>query len=66
MILPTAQNAYKASILHRDLGTDNIMIIKDKETQEWRGVLINWNMCLLWRNKGEPLSGQTLGYGSYI
>ena len=40
MVLPAAQNAYKV-ILHRDLSAGNIMIVKDKEMQEWRGVLID-------------------------
>ncbi|KAF8811743.1 hypothetical protein BYT27DRAFT_6437612 [Phlegmacium glaucopus] len=55
-----AQQAYKAGILHRDLSAGNIMIVKDKETQEWRGILIDWDMCLLWRKHGgEPRSGRT-------
>ncbi|KAF8805944.1 hypothetical protein BYT27DRAFT_7191752 [Phlegmacium glaucopus] len=55
-----AQQAYKAGILHRDLSAGNIMIVKDKETQEWRGILINWDMCMLWRKHGgEPRSGRT-------
>ncbi|KAF8800893.1 hypothetical protein BYT27DRAFT_7069812, partial [Phlegmacium glaucopus] len=55
-----AQQAYKAGILHRDISSGNIMIVKDKETKEWRGVLIDWDMCLLWRKHGgEPHSGHT-------
>ncbi|KAF8811768.1 hypothetical protein BYT27DRAFT_7088791, partial [Phlegmacium glaucopus] len=62
-----AQQAYKAGILHRDLSAGNIMIVKDKETKEWRGVLIDWDMCLLWRkHEGEPRSGRTVSYGSYV
>ncbi|KAF8811756.1 hypothetical protein BYT27DRAFT_7133739 [Phlegmacium glaucopus] len=52
-----AQQAYKASILHHDLSAGNIMIVKDKET---RGILIDWDMCLLCREHGgEPRSGRT-------
>ncbi|KAF8811754.1 hypothetical protein BYT27DRAFT_7183548 [Phlegmacium glaucopus] len=55
-----AQQAYKASILHHDLSASNIMIVKDKDTKQWRGVLIDWDMCLLWRrHRGEPRSGRT-------
>ncbi|KAF8805949.1 hypothetical protein BYT27DRAFT_7103389, partial [Phlegmacium glaucopus] len=55
-----AQQAYKAGILHHDLSAGNIMIVKDKETQEWRGILIDWDMCFLWRKHGgEPRSGRT-------
>ncbi|KAF8799979.1 hypothetical protein BYT27DRAFT_6846983 [Phlegmacium glaucopus] len=55
-----AQQSYKAGILHHDLNAGNIMIVKDKETQEWRGILIDWDMCLLWRKHGgEPRSGRT-------
>ncbi|KAF8801962.1 hypothetical protein BYT27DRAFT_7147022 [Phlegmacium glaucopus] len=55
-----AQQAYKAGILHRDLSAGNIMIVKDKDTKEWRGVLIDWDMCLLWKkHEGEPRSGRT-------
>ncbi|KAF8811748.1 hypothetical protein BYT27DRAFT_7252461 [Phlegmacium glaucopus] len=55
-----AQQAYKANILHRDLSAGNILIVKDKETQEWRGILIDWDICLLWRKHGgEPCSGRT-------
>ncbi|KAF8811745.1 hypothetical protein BYT27DRAFT_7275921 [Phlegmacium glaucopus] len=55
-----AQQTYKASILHHDLSAGNIMIVKDKETGEWRGVHIDWDMCLLWRKcGGEPRSGRT-------
>ncbi|KAF8805947.1 hypothetical protein BYT27DRAFT_7142107, partial [Phlegmacium glaucopus] len=55
-----AQQAYKAGILHRDLSASTIMIVRDKETQEWRGILIDWDMCLLWRKQGgEPRSGRT-------
>ena len=36
--LPAAQQAYKVSILHRDLSSGNIMIVKYKETKEWRGL----------------------------
>ncbi|KAF8811763.1 hypothetical protein BYT27DRAFT_7133745, partial [Phlegmacium glaucopus] len=32
-----AQQAYKDGILHRDLSAGNIMIVKDKETQECGG-----------------------------
>ncbi|KAF8801964.1 hypothetical protein BYT27DRAFT_7197678 [Phlegmacium glaucopus] len=54
------QHAYKAGILHRNLSAGNIMIVKDKETQESRGILIDWDMCLLWRKHGgEPRSGRT-------
>ncbi|KAF8811757.1 hypothetical protein BYT27DRAFT_7183555 [Phlegmacium glaucopus] len=54
------QQAYKAGILHRDLSAGNIMIVKDKENKEWRGILIDWDMCLLWREHGgEPRSGRT-------
>ncbi|KAF8811755.1 hypothetical protein BYT27DRAFT_6437794 [Phlegmacium glaucopus] len=54
------QQAYKASILHRDLSAGNIMIVKDKETKESRGILIDWDICLLWREHGgEARSGRT-------
>ncbi|KAF8799982.1 hypothetical protein BYT27DRAFT_7175910 [Phlegmacium glaucopus] len=55
-----AQQAYKAGILHRDLSAGNIMIVKDKETQEWRGILIDWDTRPLWgKHGGEPRSGRT-------
>ncbi|KAF8811752.1 hypothetical protein BYT27DRAFT_7240181 [Phlegmacium glaucopus] len=55
-----AQQAYKAGILHRDLSAGNILIVKDKRTQELRGILIDWDMCLRWRKHGgEPCSGRT-------
>ncbi|KAF8811753.1 hypothetical protein BYT27DRAFT_7336033 [Phlegmacium glaucopus] len=53
------QQASKAGILHRDLSAGNIMIVKDKETKESRGILIDWDMCPLWRKHGgEPRSGR--------
>lgn len=42
-----AQQAYKAGVLHRDISAGNIMIVRNEQTNEWRGVLINWDMCLL-------------------
>ena len=45
--LTAVQNAYKTGILHRDLSTGNMMIVEDKKTQEWRGMLIDWEMCSL-------------------
>ena len=59
--IPAAQEAYNAGILHRDLSAGNIMITKDKDTKEWRGLLIDWDMCLLWRkHEGEPRTGRTV------
>jgi len=40
------QQVYNASILHHDLNSGNIMIVRDNKTQEWRGLLIDWDMCL--------------------
>ncbi|KAF8167522.1 hypothetical protein B0H34DRAFT_682206 [Crassisporium funariophilum] len=55
-----AQQAYQAGVLHRDLSAGNIMIVKDKKTNEWRGVLIDWDMSLLWKkHEGEARTGRT-------
>ncbi|KAF8798528.1 hypothetical protein BYT27DRAFT_7122791, partial [Phlegmacium glaucopus] len=55
-----AQQAYRAGILHPISAPATLMVVKDKETQEWRGILIDWDMCLLWRkHAGEPRSGRT-------
>ena len=63
VLLSAAQQAYKVGILHRDLSAGNIMIVKDKETKEWRGLLIDWDMCLLWRkDRCRPRSGRTVSY----
>ncbi|KAF8801966.1 hypothetical protein BYT27DRAFT_7050682, partial [Phlegmacium glaucopus] len=62
-----AQQAYKAGILHRDLSAGNIMIVKDKDTKEWRGVLIDWDMCLLRKHGGKPRTGPyTQGTWAFI
>ncbi|KAF8800025.1 hypothetical protein BYT27DRAFT_7119028 [Phlegmacium glaucopus] len=54
-----AQQAYKAGIPHRNLSTGSIMIVEDKETQARRGILIDWDMCLLRRQrKGKPRTGR--------
>jgi Fungal protein kinase len=43
------------------------MIIKGKETKEWRGLLIDWDMCLLWDDhKARPLYGRTVSYGAFV
>ncbi|PPQ90006.1 hypothetical protein CVT25_009644 [Psilocybe cyanescens] len=46
-VVDAAQQAYKAGVLHRDISAGNVMIVKDKETKELRGILIDWDMCLL-------------------
>ncbi|KAF9478065.1 hypothetical protein BDN70DRAFT_944470, partial [Pholiota conissans] len=46
-------------ILHRDLSAGNIMIVRNMKTKEWNGVLINWDMCILWQEqKGKARSGR--------
>ncbi|KAF8148296.1 hypothetical protein B0H34DRAFT_803115 [Crassisporium funariophilum] len=36
------------------------MIVKDKKTKEWSGVLIDWDMSLLWmKHEGEPRTRRT-------
>jgi len=60
VFLSAAQQAYSVGIMHRDLSAGNIMIVKDKETKEWRGLLIDWDMCRLWRAQGgEARRGRT-------
>ncbi|KAF8804184.1 hypothetical protein BYT27DRAFT_7259621 [Phlegmacium glaucopus] len=59
-----AQEAYKAGILHRDLSAGTIMIVEDKETQKWRGILIDWDIYLPRKTHGR--SGRTASHGSYM
>jgi hypothetical protein len=67
MFLLAAQQAYSVGILHRDLSAGNIMIVKNKETKEWRGLLIDWDMCLLWKKDGcRPRSGRTVSCSLYV
>ncbi|PPQ89990.1 hypothetical protein CVT25_009630 [Psilocybe cyanescens] len=62
-VIEAAQQAYKAGVQHRDISAGNVMIVKDKATQEWRGVLIDWDMCLLLEqpsiNSQETCTGRT-------
>ncbi|KAH9486067.1 hypothetical protein JR316_0000131 [Psilocybe cubensis] len=46
-VVDAAQAAFKAGVLHRDLSAGNIMIVQNPNTKEWRGILIDWDMCLL-------------------
>lgn len=41
------------------------MIVKNKDTKEWRGILIDWDMCLLVdeRDKHHEIrTGRTVGF----
>ena len=58
VFLSAVQQAYSVGILHRDLSASNIMI-EDKETKEWRGLLIDWDML---KNEGTPRRGRTVSY----
>ena len=62
VFLSAVQQAYSVGILHRDLSAGNIMIVKDKKTKEWRGLLIDWDMCILLENGGTPRRGRTVSY----
>ncbi|KAH9484020.1 hypothetical protein JR316_0003499 [Psilocybe cubensis] len=49
--MEAAQQAYKAGVLHRDISAGNVMIVRNHETGEWKGILIDWDMCLLWEEQ---------------
>lgn len=66
---PAAQQAYKAGVLHRDISAGNVMIVRNNETGEWKGILIDWDMCLLWEEQkliGEVRTQRTVSYLSHI
>ena len=63
VFISALQQAYNVGILHCDLSAGNIMIVKDKETKEWRGLLIDWDMSILWeKHEGKARKGQTVSY----
>ncbi|PPQ90018.1 hypothetical protein CVT25_009658 [Psilocybe cyanescens] len=66
--LLAAQQAYKAGVLHRDISAGNIMIVKDQKTNAWRGVLIDWDMCLLLdqRDKNHKVRTARTGTWAFI
>ncbi|KAH9484021.1 hypothetical protein JR316_0003500 [Psilocybe cubensis] len=49
--IEAAQQAYKAGVLHRDISATNVMIVRNNETGEWKGILLDWDMCLLWETQ---------------
>ncbi|KAL0570119.1 hypothetical protein V5O48_011842 [Marasmius crinis-equi] len=46
-VMETIIKAWEANILHRDVSAGNAMIYRDKETKEWHGLLIDWELCLV-------------------
>ena len=48
--------AWLIGILHRDLSPWNIMIVEKKEDNIEHGLLINWDLCKVFREDDAPVT----------
>ena len=44
---------HTAGVMHRDLSASNIMIHRNQETGEWKGIVIDWDLCVILDRAGD-------------